>query len=69
MSFAIIQAVMRKVETRFGRNILESVNKSMKLIRSEQDYFWLEVEEIAEKERPPMISLPEYRQLWGRGMK
>lgn len=65
MSFAIIQAVMRKVETRFGQDILESVNKSMKLIRSEQDYFWLEVEEIVEKERPPMISLPEYRQLWG----
>lgn len=64
MSFAIIQAVIRKVEDRFGQNILESVNKSMKLIRNDQNHFWLEVEEIAEKERPPMISLPEYRQLW-----
>jgi len=62
MSFAIIQAVIRKVEDRFGQNILESVNKSMKLIRSEQKHFSLEVEEIAERERPPMISLPEYQQ-------
>lgn len=62
MSFAIIQAIIRKVETRFGQNILENVNKSMKLIHSEGGRFWLEVEEIAEKERPPMITLPEYRQ-------
>ncbi len=64
MSFAIIQAVIRKVEDRFGQNILESVNKSMKLIRSEQKHFSLEVEEIAERERPPMSRLPEYQQLW-----
>ena len=62
MSFAIIQAVMRKLESRYGRNILENVNKTMKLIRYEQESFTLDVEEIAERDRPPMIELPEYRE-------
>jgi len=60
MSFAIIQAVIRKLESRYGQSILENVNKTMKLIRYEQESFMLDVEEIAEQERPPMIELPEY---------
>jgi len=60
MSFAIIQAVIHKLEQRYGRGILEDVNKTMKLIRYEPGRFFLEVEEIAEQERPPMITLPEY---------
>ena len=60
MSFAIIQAVIRKLESRYGQSILENVNRSMKLIRYEQDSFMLDVEEIAELDRPPMIELPEY---------
>jgi len=60
MSFAIIQAVIRKLESRYGRNILENVNKTMKLIRYEEGSFMLDVEEIAERDRPPMIELPEY---------
>ena len=62
MSFAIIQAVMRKLEARYGQSILENVNQTMKLIRYEQDSFMLEIEEIAERDRPPMIELPEYRE-------
>jgi nucleotide-binding universal stress UspA family protein len=62
MSFAIIQAVMRKLESRYGQSILENVNKTMKLIRYEQDNFMLDIEEIAERDRPPMIDLPEYRE-------
>ena len=60
MSFAIIQAVMRKLESRFGQSIVENVNKTMKLIRYEKERFFLDVEEIAEKERPPMIEVQEY---------
>jgi glucosyl-3-phosphoglycerate synthase len=60
MSFAIIQAVMHKLEQRYGRDMLEDVNKTMKLIRYEPGRFFLDVEEIAELERPPMISLLEY---------
>jgi hypothetical protein len=62
MSFAIIQAVIRKLEGKYGQSILENINKTMKLIRYEQDRFFLDIEEIAEGERPPMIGLPEYQQ-------
>ena len=60
MSFAIIQTVMRKLEGRFGASILEEVNQTMKLIRYEPRRLFLEIEEIIEHERPPMIELPEY---------
>ncbi len=62
MSFAIIQAVIHKLENRYGRSILEEVNKTMKLIRYETRRLYLEVEEIAEQERPPMIGVPEYQE-------
>ncbi len=60
MSFAIIQTVMRKLENRFGRAVLEDVNRSMKLIRHGATGYYLEVEEIAERERQPMIEVQEY---------
>jgi glucosyl-3-phosphoglycerate synthase len=60
MSFAIIQAVIRKLERRYDKNFLEDVNKTMKLIRYESDRFRLEIEEIAERERPPMLEIHEY---------
>jgi glucosyl-3-phosphoglycerate synthase len=60
MSFAIIQTVIRKLERRYGRDMIADVNKSMKLIRYEPGRFFLEIERIAEQERPPMIDLPEY---------
>ena len=61
MSFAIIQAVIRKLERRYGRSVLEEVNNTMKLIRYEPGRFYLDVEEITERERPPMIDVPDYR--------
>jgi glucosyl-3-phosphoglycerate synthase len=63
MSFAIIQSVVRRLERRYGMSILEDVNKTMKLIRYERGRLFLEIEEIAEQERPAMVELPEYRQL------
>ena len=62
MSFAILQAVIRKLERRYGQTILEDVHKSMKLIRYEAGAYFLEVEEIVEHERPPMLDVPEYAQ-------
>lgn len=61
MSFAIIQTVVRKLESRFGSAVLEDVNRSMKLIRHNANGYFLDIEEIAEGERPPMIEIPEYR--------
>jgi glucosyl-3-phosphoglycerate synthase len=60
MSFAIIQTVFRKLESRLGRAVLEDVNKSMKLIRYGNKGYSLEVEQIAERERQPMIEIQEY---------
>lgn len=61
MSFAIIQAVIHKLERRYGRAILEDINKSMKLIRYDSGDYSLDVEELAERARPPMLDLPEYQ--------
>lgn len=60
MSFAIIQVVINKLERRFGPGLLEDVNTSMKLIRRVNDDFRLEVQEIIEYERPPMVEIAEY---------
>jgi glucosyl-3-phosphoglycerate synthase len=60
MSFAIIQTVMRKLESRYERAFIADVNKTMKLIRYEQGGYSLDVEEIAERERPAMIEVPQY---------
>ncbi len=64
MSFRIIQAVLRKLEGRLNQPLLDEVNKSMKLIRYSSGTYYLDVEEVAERDRPPMVEIPEYRQLW-----
>jgi glucosyl-3-phosphoglycerate synthase len=61
MSFQIQQAVMHRLESRYGQRVLQDVNRTMKLIRFERGNYFLEVEEVAERERPPMIEIPEYR--------
>lgn len=62
MSFAIIQTVLRKLESRYERAIIEDVNKTMKLIRYANGGYFLDVVEVAEMERPPMITLPAYQE-------
>jgi glucosyl-3-phosphoglycerate synthase len=62
MAFAIIQVVMQRLEQRQRVQLVEPVNHSMKLIRSGADEsFQLEVREIRDHERPPMVTIPEYR--------
>lgn len=62
MSFAIIQVVIRRLEDRHKIQLLEEVNRSMKLIRYEPGRYYLEVEEIGDAERPPMITIPAYQE-------
>ncbi|MGQ0603850.1 MAG: glucosyl-3-phosphoglycerate synthase [Anaerolineales bacterium] len=62
MSFAIIQAVMRKLERHYERAFVADVTKTMKMIRHEAGGDYLDVEEIAERERPPMIDVAAYRE-------
>jgi glucosyl-3-phosphoglycerate synthase len=61
MSFAILQAVIRRLERRSGQPILDDVNRSMKLIRYAGGGYLLDVEDIPERERPPMLDVPAYR--------
>ncbi len=67
MSFVILQAILKRLERRYGRSLLEDVNKSMKLIHYANQNYYLEVEELPEMDRPPMVELPEYRS--ARGLK
>ena len=60
MSFAILQVIFRRLEDRHKLTLLEEVNRSMKLIRREPGRYFLDIEEIGDVERPPMITLPEY---------
>jgi glycosyltransferase involved in cell wall biosynthesis/nucleotide-binding universal stress UspA family protein len=60
MSFIILQAFLRKLERRYGQTLVEDINKSMKLVRQSAGTYFLDVEEIIEKERPPMIEIPAY---------
>ena len=62
MSFAILQTVVRKLEKRYDRNFLEDVNKSMKLIQSDLAGFFLQVEHIMERDRPPMCQVKAYQE-------
>jgi hypothetical protein len=63
MSFIILQAFLRKLEKRYGLRLVEDVNKSMKLIRQTSGVYSLDIEEIIETERPPMLEIPEYQAL------
>jgi glucosyl-3-phosphoglycerate synthase len=64
MSFQILQVFIQRLEARHGPMLAE-VNKTMKVIQHEQDHFYLDIEDIREHERPPIIRLPEYRRLRG----
>jgi hypothetical protein len=61
MAFVILQTVMYKLEQRFGRRALADVNRTMKLVRYARGNYYLDVEEVVEQVRPPMIALPEYQ--------
>ncbi|MEA4910278.1 MAG: glucosyl-3-phosphoglycerate synthase [Anaerolineaceae bacterium] len=60
MSFVILQAFFRKLERRFDRSFLEEVNKTMKLVSYEDGRYSLNVEEVVEWERMPMVQVREY---------
>jgi glucosyl-3-phosphoglycerate synthase len=60
MSFVIIQAVMRRLEERRKVRLFAEMGSTMKLPRSGKGRLSLEVIELADQERPPMIRIPEY---------
>ncbi|HEX2923304.1 MAG TPA: glucosyl-3-phosphoglycerate synthase [Chloroflexota bacterium] len=65
MAFTLIQVVLKRVEDQQRLRLLTDLNPSMKMIQHDRDHFYLDVKELMEQERPPMISVPEYRKLRG----
>lgn len=61
MSFAILQVIFRRLEDRHKLQLLEEVNHSMKLIRHAPGRYFLDIEEIGDVERQPMIEVAAYR--------
>ena len=60
MSFVILQAVMKRLEERRRVRLFAELGSTMKLPRSGRGRLSLEVHELADHERPPMIRIPEY---------
>ncbi|HZW02319.1 MAG TPA: glucosyl-3-phosphoglycerate synthase, partial [Anaerolineaceae bacterium] len=66
MSFAIMQVVIGRLERRQGIHLLDKANTTMNLIRyGVNRRYYLQPEVVQEFERPPMLTIPEYRQARG----
>ncbi len=63
MSFVILQAVMKRLEERRKARLFAELGSTMKLPRSGRGRLSLEVLELADLERPPMVRIPEYLEL------
>ena len=62
MAFTIIQVAVKRLEDRHRLQLLADVNQSMKLVTHDHHGYHLEVKELQDFERPPMIAIPEYRE-------
>ena len=60
MSFVILQAVMKRLEEKQKASLFAELGSTMKLPRSGGGKLSLEVLDLADHERPPMIRIPEY---------
>ncbi|MGH2429432.1 MAG: glucosyl-3-phosphoglycerate synthase [Candidatus Limnocylindria bacterium] len=60
MAYVILQGAIRKLEERHRLELLTEVGRGMKLINTGGDHFSLEVREIGDEIRPPMVSIPAY---------
>lgn len=60
MSFVILQAVMKRLEERHRARLFAELGSSMKLPRSSPGHLSLEVIDLADAERPPIVRVPEY---------
>ena len=61
MSFAIIPIALRRLRDQGRLQQAADLCASPKLIHVEADRLALDMQEIREAARPPMITLPEYR--------
>jgi glycosyltransferase involved in cell wall biosynthesis len=61
MSFTIMQVVFKRLEERHNIRMLDDANLTMNLIRYGPNRYFLEPQKLRERERPPIITIPEYR--------
>ena len=66
MSFEILQVAMKRLGDGRGERLLDDANLTMKLISPTAEGFHLEVQDVSVIERPPMITVPSYRERFGR---
>ncbi|HLJ59541.1 MAG TPA: glucosyl-3-phosphoglycerate synthase [bacterium] len=60
MAFAIVQVAMTRLGPRIGARLGDQMNLAMKLIHLDNGPS-LEVRELEERERPPIVTVPAYR--------
>ena len=65
-SFEILQVAMKRLGDGRGESLLDDANLTMKLISTTAEGFHLEVQDIGVVERPPMITVPSYRERLSR---
>lgn len=66
MSFAIMQVVFSRLEKRHETELLDQNQLTMNLVRyTKRRGYFLDQDEIHEYERPPMLTIPAYRQKFG----
>jgi glucosyl-3-phosphoglycerate synthase len=65
-SFEILQVAMKRLGDGRGQSLLDDANLTMKLISPTAEGFHLEVQDIGVIERPPMITVPAYRERFAR---
>ena len=61
MAFAIVQVVVQRLQEKNLVQLLDEVNRSMKLIKHRRRAYALEVKEIQDRERPPIMTIPDYQ--------
>jgi nucleotide-binding universal stress UspA family protein len=66
MAFEIVQVATKRLAEGRGERLLDDANLTMKLISPTAEGFHLEVQDISVVERPPMITVPSYRERFGR---
>jgi glucosyl-3-phosphoglycerate synthase len=62
MAFAITQVIMQRLEEREEIHLTNEINRTMKLINLSPAGLKLDLKHIEDRERPPMLEIPEYRQ-------
>jgi nucleotide-binding universal stress UspA family protein len=60
MAYVILQGAVRKLEERHRIDLLSEVGRGMKLINTDKQRFNLEVLDIGDEVRPPIVSVPAY---------